>query len=145
VKNNLPIEKCQRHLAFLWLTGSGVVFVVVLIQSLAGLFGSQVGDVWNWLLPNVVPTVSIIIGTLAAGAFQVRSAATVDRFVFRVAVALSFFYLVLLLGTILSSGGLTAISTTALLGRSKYWIAPVQGLLGIALGVFFVSRKSPSE
>lgn len=137
-----PIQECQRKLALLWLAGSGVIFMLVLGQTFTGVFGSDTESVWNWLLPNIVPTVSIIIGTLAASAFHSQSTSTVDGFIFRVAVALSAFYLIVTLGTILWSSGLTVMRTSDVLNKSKYWMAPVQGLLGIALGVFFVSRKA---
>ena len=60
---------------------------------------------------------------------------------YRLALALSIFYLALVLLTILIQP-LTGTDTLDLMKRSNLWLGPIQGLVGSALGVLFASKKA---
>ncbi|MDB4991652.1 MAG: hypothetical protein JWN04_6830, partial [Myxococcaceae bacterium] len=62
----MNIEVCKRRLATLWFSVSGFLFVLVLAQSVSGKWGTQVKDAWSWLFPTILPTLSLIVGVLAA-------------------------------------------------------------------------------
>jgi hypothetical protein len=88
-------------MACVWLTGAGLVFLVLVLQSLTGRYGSHSNDAWSWYLPTVMPTLSLIIGALV---YDFRSTSPDPdatalpesaRGLFGLGMALSVFYLAL--------------------------------------------------
>lgn len=136
----VPLAQCQRRLAVVWLLAAALLFAILVVQSLAGKYGEQAGRVWSWFLPTVVPTLSLIIGAVAYSARQSGSGDTVERFAYQLSLGLSVFYLVLVAAVPLVQP-LLAVDPFQLMDSSKLWLAPVQGLLGLSLGAFFVSRE----
>jgi hypothetical protein len=130
----------QGRLAAVWFAGAGAVFLLVLVQTLAGKYGENTEAAWGWLMPAILPTLSLITGAIAYNAAKPKGEFTVDRLAYRVAFYLSIFYLLLLLVTLLAEP-LTSMTPLQVLELSGYWLGPVQGLVGLALGAFFVSRK----
>ena len=65
----MDMTASQQRLAILWFGASGVIFALVLSRLAFGGIppdGSKL--VWTWLLPNVVPTLSLMIAVLVAEA-----------------------------------------------------------------------------
>jgi hypothetical protein len=137
----MEVSEGQRKLAVLWLCGGGIVTVVLIIQSISGYYGDKVSDAWSWLLPYVIPILTLILSAVAADATKKPSNVTVDVFAYRSSFWLSVFYLLCLLVSLLV-GNLTPSGPLQLMKMSVLWLGPLQGLVGIALGVFFVKRKS---
>jgi hypothetical protein len=77
----------------LWLFGGGGLCFLVIIQTILGHYG-EAGEVWNWLLPNVMPTLSLIISVWIMD-FSSEDEDTIDRFVFWFTFILSGSYLVM--------------------------------------------------
>jgi hypothetical protein len=135
----LPLGRCRKRLALLWLGSSGFLIALLMLQSLLGRWGADVPRAWDWLLPSVLPTMMLIVGVLVvelrAGKAQDE---TVDPFLYRLAASLSLFHL--------GAVGLTLVMAAVrddlgLLQTSRLWLAATQGLASAALGAFFVSRK----
>ena len=141
MNDRLDVSLGQRRLAVIWYSGAGLIFLLLLVQSLMGKYGDQVQAAWSWFLPTIVPTLSLITGAIAYNARKSDSPGTVDAFSFKVSSGLSGFYLVLVLATLLVQP-LTSTSPISLMKLSNLWLAPIQVLLGIALGAFFSSRQS---
>lgn len=138
----LKMTKCRRQLATLWISGAGVLFFVVLFQTLMGHYGSKAEEAWGWLLPTIMPTSLLIVGVLmASAAGSAPQEQTVDAFAFRVAFSISAFYLVVVALTIFYQP-LTAMPPLELMKKSNLWLGPLQGLVSAAIGVFFVKGKS---
>jgi hypothetical protein len=143
----LPIRKCKVWLASIWFLGTGVIFVILFFQSVGGVYEPLTKDVWEWFLPNLMPTLSLIVGILALDAVgKVIQKQTVDRFFFRLTLGLSGCYLILMVVTILSllrwPGPNEKI---AFLKMSSLWLGPFQGLVTASLGVFFVNKAQPDD
>ncbi|UCC72542.1 MAG: hypothetical protein JSV86_19620 [Gemmatimonadota bacterium] len=141
----VPVAICQRRLATVWFSAGAVLFLLLAVQSLLGKYGDETTKAWSWLLPTIVPTLSLIIGAVAYQAKKAQSEATVDRFAYRLSLWLSVFYLVLVLATVIVPAVRSYPSAADMLGTmemSNLFLGPVQGLVGIALGVFFVSRET---
>jgi hypothetical protein len=141
--NKLTLATSRRRLAMVWFGGAAVVFVLFLGMSLAGPFRNERQDAWGWLLPGIVPTLSLVIGILIAQDKDPGSAGrTVNPFLFRLSVGLSVFYLGVLLVTLLVIPMVTA-QDQALdyLKTSNLWLAPVQGLAAAGLGAFFTGGE----
>ena len=136
-----PVSQCQQRLAVVWFLGSALVLILMLGQTIGGKYGTQYPKAWSWFLPTVLPTLSLIVGALAHDARR-QTAATVNRFAYQMSLALSLFYLLLVVGTILLQP-LAMMNPLELLSTSHLWLGPLQGLIGISLGVFFGSRRTP--
>jgi hypothetical protein len=119
------------------------LFVILTLQSIFGRYGAELQSVWSWFLPNIVPNISLMIGVLGASALtsQRGREKTVRRSFFNVARALSLFYLLLLLLTILLEP-LTGTPALDLYASSNYWLSPLQGITSGAIGILFVAQQS---
>jgi len=138
VGKRLPLVWCQRRLALVWLAGAALLVLLMIAQSIGNKYGGATAQAWDWLLPTVVPTLSLIVGAFAATARQPLQQATVDAFSYRLSLWLSVFYLVLVAAVPLAQP-LTGRSPLELMQLSKLWLGAIQGVVGISLGVYFVS------
>ena len=137
------MNKCRKRLALVWLVGSGLLSLVVVLQTMGGKYADYTEEVWDWFIPNFLPTLTLMIGvfvTQAAG--RAAQAELVNRFLFRLAFGLSLVYLFLLALPIFA---LPFVRTepkemVAFLSQSDLWLRPAQGLVTASLGGFFVSR-----
>lgn len=147
--DRLPMARCQQRLLLLWLALALVAFAVLIGQTLpaAGVYRAERGDVWNWFLPHVVPTLALMVGTVVNPATRAGAADTVDRFTYRLCVGLSLAFLAVLLGVLLAGAhacDATAppCSPAAALRELAVVLTGVQTLVGLALGAFFVTRRA---
>ena len=134
------MKRSRKRLALLWFIGSGCLFVFLIVQSLAGTYGSSVNEVWAWFLPTVLPTVSLITAVLAADALgQTFESKKVDQFFYRLAIILSVAYL-LAVGSTVFVSPLVAVTPLTLMKTSNLYLGPFQGVLTGTLGVFFLKK-----
>lgn len=138
VSGRLPLIRCQRRLAVLWLGGAALLVLLMVAQSVGNKYGGATSEAWNWLLPTIIPTLSLIVGAFAAAARRPQDDASVDAFSYQMSLWLSVFYLVLVAAVPLAQP-LTGRPPLELMQMSRLWLGAVQGLVGIALGVYFVS------
>ena len=142
------VTDTRKRLMSIWFTGSGLVFALLLVQTILGKYGDQARDAWGVILPTFVPTLFLLIGILIAEAvgnandFDVI--VTSDRFFFRLADFLSITYLTTVLLLILLSP-FSRLSQLELLKLSSLWLTPFQGLVSAALGAFFVSGNRQAD
>jgi hypothetical protein len=140
VNGRIDLVAGQRTLVLIWLVGSTPSLLLVLIRTL----GPNAGDierVWGWLLPTIMPTLSLVVGTYAATAIsESTELRTVDVTFFRVSVALSLAYLLIVTAAI-AWYPFSATAAILTLERIGVILGPVQGLVSACLGVFFVSQK----
>lgn len=143
---NVDFKHAQKRLALLWFPWSGILFLVVFLQSIFGRYGEDVAQAWEWLLPTIVPTLSLIIGVFVVQAKgQGQEGRSVERFTYLLTFWVSAFYLLLvsltiLLGPVAESLG--SASPLQLMSRSHLWLAPCQGLAVASLGAFFFNVDS---
>jgi hypothetical protein len=134
----LPMARCKRRLATVWFVLAGLIFLVLVLQSVMGHYGERATDAWGWFLPNVMPTLSLIVGVLVldqlGGGVKARTA---DAFLYRLALWLSCAYLLLILLSILVQP-FAPLPPLELMQQSNLWLGPLQGLVAGALGAFFV-------
>lgn len=91
----LHMSKCKRKLAALWFTGAGVLFFILLLQSIFGRYGDKSSEAWSWFLPTIMPTLSLVIGVLVMDTLgEGIRALEVDAFLFRLTFGISAAYLV---------------------------------------------------
>ncbi|HKQ47661.1 MAG TPA: hypothetical protein VJZ71_06310 [Phycisphaerae bacterium] len=137
----LEMKKCKQWLAIVWFIGAAIISSVVIVQSILGRYGNKESEAIGWLLPTVMPTLSLMIAVFAAEALKPgRKGERVDSFMFWLNVAISVFYLSVVAATIFLSPFAT-IGPLALMKMSNLWLGPCQGLAAAGLGVFFVNSQ----
>jgi hypothetical protein len=141
-RRSTSLEHARSSLLLIWMVGGGILFLILTVQSILGRYGDKVQAVWSWFIPEIVPTISLMIGVLGARALAPASddGKVVRVFFFQLSRGLSIFYLTVLLLTI-GLEPLTKIQAIDLYTMSNYWLGPIQGLVVAALGVLFVSRE----
>jgi len=101
MSNQISTKMCRRRLAILWFGFGFVLFIGLVLQSVFDRYGDWVEDAWSWFLPNIVPTLSLIVGVLVLDVMSGRDAEKkVDSFFFWLAFLLSAVYLVLVSATL---------------------------------------------
>ena len=136
------MAKCKKKLATLWFIGAAIPFLIIFFQTIIGHYEDQTKDAWNWFLPTIFPTLSLIIGVLVIDATnRGLETKTVNKFLFTLSFSLSLFYLILVTSTILLSP-IASADPLKLMGDSHFWLGPFQGLVSASLGAFFVKNGS---
>jgi hypothetical protein len=144
-KKSISLDTARVRLAAVWFIGTGLVLCLVILQSIMNRFGSRTQEAWEWLLPTIMPTLGMILSGLVCTAFDpLSSGVFVRRSFYQVAVWLSAFYQALILLTILLQP-FSDIDPIDLMHRSNLWLGPIQGLVGVALGVLFVSKQQRAD
>jgi hypothetical protein len=143
--NHIPFVSAKRRLAALWLIGAGFIFFIILVQSILGHYEKKVGEIWQWFLPTVAPTLGLMLAVFAVD-FQdrVRDAHPVEAFYYRLAFWLSVAYFVVVLLTLIGVN-LPASPNYELLSQSNYWLATMQGFTSGTIGLFFVKKKEDAS
>ena len=139
----MDLDSARTELLVIWLSGGGILFLVLTLQSIFGRYGTELQSVWSWFIPNILPTLSLMIGVIGATALApaAKQAKRVKRSFFRISRALSFFYLALIALTIMLEP-LTKTPVLELYTSSNYFLGPIQGLAVAALGMLFVTQDS---
>jgi hypothetical protein len=143
----IALESVRARLALIWFSGSGVFFLLLVAQSLGGLYGDQEEKAWAWAFPNIIPTLSLMLSVFAAYALIPRS--EVDSFTVRttffwIAFGLSLFYFVILVAVVAAAPFSAARAGTYpvdVMHRSNFFLGPLQGLTAAALGALFFSKS----
>ena len=137
----LPITQCQRRLLTLWGVGGAIALAIVIVQTApGGAYASHAGELLDWFLPTVIPTISLMVGTVMANLRAPDKEATVDQFTYRLVSWLSALYLLLVIGALL----VYAQSRTPVddLKGSGRLVTAFYSVVGVALGTLFVSKAS---
>lgn len=146
----LPWNRCKRRLAALWMVGGALIFLLLVVMTAGGKFslspnGNQ--DAWGWFMSSTMPSLSVIVSALFSetGARASKARRNVDATLYSVAIGLSAFYLLAVLGSLAAS----SVPTLDVKQRgivfihlSSLWLAPLQALVSGALGFFFMKTKT---
>lgn len=151
----ISLEKVRWRLALVWFPVCGLVFLLLIGQSIGGVYGDQLQRAWGWALPNFLPTLALMVSVFAADALRsnVDPTILVRRNFYLLSMALSAFYLLTLLVSILAQPALQWLSKTVdsgitvrmeLLETSNIWLGPLQGLVIASIGVLFFLKEDPA-
>src|SRR5436190_9299389 len=100
----VSLEDARWALGKVWFIGAALIGALLMIQSIAGVYEGRVEAVWGWAVPNIMPTLSLMIGVFAAAALQEHvesDSMHVRQPFFKLALSLSIFHLLVVAGTIL--------------------------------------------
>lgn len=141
MNESVELYRCQKKLAALWLVGSAIPLLTILIQSLTGFWQDKDQEAWGWVLPALLPTLTLIVGSVVLTDNKPESEKRdVPRLTYRIAFSISTFYLFVVLLTLGSVAGKP--QPLEPLHRSSWLLGAVQGLVGTSLGVFFSSARN---
>lgn len=143
-----PMERCQQQLVLIWLGLLAPSAILLALQSMStnSPWGAQIRQPWSWYLPLVIPLLTLMIGAVVRQATgQPTKPRYVPAFVFNLTAGLSAAYLLTVLAVIIAAAGNGADGAPLrMLTNASLFLAPFQGLVGLALGAFFVSAESPN-
>ena len=131
------LYRYRKNLAILWFSSSAILFLLVLLRDYVNVYGAKGNEAWGWLMPSIIPTLSLIIGTFAKKGDVPDGGG--DRFTYNLSFALSTVYLLAVAFTILVHPFLSVEMTPLeLMKRANLWLGPFQGLVSGSLAAFFV-------
>lgn len=141
----MTLKTAEWRLATLWLSAAGILFLVLIMQSVVDYYEPLTEQAWGWFLPTVMPTLALIVGTLVAEAKEPESGERpIDPRLFRLGLALSVAYLLAVAASIFAAPLVAGrITPVALMQRSNLWLGPLQGLVAGTLGVFYRRTVKP--
>ncbi len=90
----ISMRTCRTRLAVVWFIGAGFLFILFIFQTVFEHYGNKTTEAWGWLLPTVLPTLSLITGVFATDVLgKSLTVKTVDQFLYRLTLSLSSLYL----------------------------------------------------
>jgi hypothetical protein len=139
----------QRWLALMWILGSLTLLVGVIAQDSRSVFGvqGQGVEILGWLVPNIMPTLALVLSVWARDAMVSTKGGTTKRVAksaFWITLAISVIYLgIVLLFLVLSvlsrdsddKGYL--IKSVEYLRQRNFVLGTFQGIVAATLGIFF--------
>jgi ABC-type nickel/cobalt efflux system permease component RcnA len=141
--DRIPLDTARNNLTVVWFVGAALSFILLAAQSILGKF-ETLQEVWGWYTPTVFPTSALILGVIGATALQPGyDKRVVKTFFFKLSRALSAFYLLILLLTMLLAP-FSPLQGMALFTKSNYWLSPIQSLVVAAITVLFTSHERGS-
>lgn len=143
MRTKIAAATCRKRLATLWLLSGGLLFAIFMTQSVSGKYDPRAADAWGWLLPTIMPTLSLMVGVLVTRAVSPRTReGMVDRYLFWLAFGLSTAYLAAVAFTVLVQPFVQR-DPLELFTQSNLWLGPLQGLVAGVLGAFFIKGEQP--
>jgi hypothetical protein len=152
----LPLDTARWRLAVIWFPVCGLFFLLMIGQSIGGVYGSELQRVWGWALPNFLPTLALMVSVFAADALRPYSkhVVFVRKNFCQLAIGLSVFYLLVLIFSVLAQPLLQWLRGPAaagvsgrieLLETSNIWLGSLQGLVVVSLGVLFFLKEGEKK
>lgn len=137
----MSAREARRTLAKLWIVGIGLLFLLMLAQTVLGFYGDNYRQVLTWITSCMVPVFALVIGVFnydrkgKAGRHQ-----RVDVGLFKLCRFLSVLYVSALIITILI-GAYGSPSSLSVLASSQPLLVLFQGYVCRSLGAFYVSNN----
>lgn len=140
-KSTINFSLAKKRLGVTWLILSAIILLIFIAWTIGSpLFADKATVAWNWLLPIIMPTLSLVIGIFVVDTNTQTPNKVVDVFIYRIAICLSVFYLMLILFIIMLYW-VSSDSIFIVFGKSNLFLGPIQGLVSAAIGVFFYKRE----
>lgn len=132
--------EAQKKISILWLINAGILTLIFILFTVFDRFEEQPMKGWEWYSQNIIPIVSLMLGTFYININKRQSSKKINIFYFRLSYGISIFYLLVLYLTIFLAPlafMYANISMVDLLSKSKIYLIIIQGLLTYSLGLFF--------
>lgn len=145
MSKKIELSTSRRKLAALWGIAFAIFTIFLIAQTAGDVFGSHANRAWGWFLPTILPTLTLIFGTIAYQVQHPTPRQRVDGFAYRCALWASGFYLALVAATLLLQRASSSLTSLEWLERSNLYLGPVQGLTALAVSVFFQTAGSDAK
>lgn len=138
----MSMTQAKQRLAILWFVGAGLVFFLVLIQTNLGKYGDKTSEVWSWLMPTIMPNLSLIIGVFVIDALgRGLKIGRINAFLFKLTFGLSCAYLIAVLIVFLLQPW-SSRPPLEHLQQANAWLGVFQGLVAAGMGAFFSTASN---
>lgn len=133
--------KSQMQLMLVWVIGGAILLLVAWLQILFGHYDDKGQDVITWLLPSIIPTVSLVTGVWANNTVKKsRSTQKVERKAYRIVLVVSLSYLIFI-GMVFAIQPMVARPPLDVIKDSGLILSPLQGVVSVFLGIFFTQES----
>ncbi|MGM0409031.1 MAG: hypothetical protein ACQERU_13705 [Bacteroidota bacterium] len=139
--------KAQRRIASLWFILSFFLILLFVLFTFTNRFDKNSEDAWQWLLQQLIPSLTLFIGVFVAASQEKLKDIKVSSFYFKLTYYLSIGYFFLMILTILAIPyAVLNLDKTVYeyLQSSSSYLIPVLGLVTASLGIFF-SKEEKSD
>lgn len=140
----INFSKAQKRIATLWFVFSLIIFTLFFLQTLLGKFEDKNQEAWGWLLPIILPNLTLMLSIFLSDIHNKKkneaNDSKVDVFFYRLTIGISFFYLGTILCIIIIQP-LTSKNIINLMSESLIFLGPLQALVSGSIGLFFVNKK----
>lgn len=136
------LERSRMALSIVWLTGFLLPFLILSLRTYFGTYyAGKETEAWSWFSPNIVPTIGVILATLAVPPTKRAKAKEVSLYFFLVTLVLSTLYvgifnLIFILEPLSSSPPLDIFK------RSSLFLGVAQGFVTVTLAAFFLKNAN---
>jgi len=130
------MTKQMKLTALWWIWGTVLIFMLVFLSMQPALFGEDTAKVWQWFLPNIIPTMTMV--GASAYASQQTLVPQSNEAGFLIVVVASAIYLSLLTLSVISTPFVA--QPLQALQQANLWLGPVQGLAASGLAIYFIKR-----
>ena len=137
----MTLRIAQQKLLWVWMVGGGGIILFMTIQGLTGKYDERWDEAGKWLMSTIFPNLGVIVGAIAYSTQHPADDRAVDPVAYRAARGISCFYLLIVALVLLIEPLLPETGPLELMARANVVLGPLQGLVGTALGMFFVSRQ----
>ena len=128
---------CQTRLMIVWVSGCVFLLLIAWLQILFGHYGENGRDVIEWLLPAIIPTLSLVVGVWANNALKKsKSTEKVGIGIYRAVLLVSILYLAFI-GMIFAIQPMIARPPLEVVKDSGLILTPLQGVMCAFIGIFF--------
>jgi hypothetical protein len=142
------MQRARWGLALIWFPAAGLFFLcLVLVSYLHPALAAERQRLWGWGLPNIIPTLSLMISVFAAGAVGQNKNADpfVQKGFYLLSMGISSFYFIIIFILLAIMPVVTFGEPDSVLienlESSSIFLGPLQGLVAGSIGVLFFSKK----
>lgn len=137
----MTLRIAQQKLLWIWMVAGGGIILLMTIQGLTGKYEQRWDEAGKWLMSTIFPNLGVIVGAIAYSTQHQAEDRTIDAMAYRMAWGISCFYLLIVALVLLIEPLLPETGPLEIMARANVILGPLQGLVGTALGMFFVSRQ----
>lgn len=144
--------EARKRLLKLWMFFSALTFIVYLILTISGRYGSNIGEIWEWLFKLITPSLTLMLGIFINEISAKPNEQQVDIFYFQIAYWISIFFLIIvflssilipILNLMQNKGIHITDGKNIMEAVNSYniFLTPLQGLTTLSLGFFFTKKE----
>ncbi len=85
----------QKKLSIFWFLNAAVLTILFIVFTVFNRFDNKVLNAWEWLSQNIIPTITLMIGTFYMNVNQENKEKEIDIIYYRLCYGISLFLFVL--------------------------------------------------